>query len=95
MNLQEYINELQAFLTEHPELAESKVYYASDEEGNSFYECFHSGSVFYIHSDHAENYELEEKYSDFNEFVEEQDLDYGEEARKEWETHYIPVVIIN
>ena len=62
MNLQEYVNKLQTFLTEHPELAESKVYYASDEEGNSFYECSHSGYVFYIHSEDAENYELEEKY---------------------------------
>ena len=32
MNLQEYINQLQTFLTEHPEMAESKVYYASDDE---------------------------------------------------------------
>lgn len=95
MNLQEYINKLQTFLAEHPELAESKVYYASDEEGNSFYECFYSGSVFYIHSDNAESYGIEEIYSDFDEFIEEQDLDYGEEARKEWETYYIPVVIIN
>ena len=69
MNLQEYINELQTFLTEHPELAQSKVYYASDEECNSFYECYHSGSIFYIHSDTAENYELEEKYLDFNENI--------------------------
>lgn len=46
MNLQEYINKLQTFLTEHPEVAESKVYYASDEEGNSFYECCHSASIF-------------------------------------------------
>ena len=95
MNLQEYINELQSFLTEHPEMAESKVYYASDEEGNSFYECFHSGSVFYTHSDNAESYELEEKYADFDEFVEEQDLDYREEARKKWDTYYIPIVVIN
>ena len=95
MNLQEYINQLQIFLTEHPELAESKVYYASDEEGNSFYECCHSASIFYIHLDNAESYELEEKYSDFNEFMEEQEFDSEEEARKEWETYYIPVVIIN
>lgn len=95
MNLQEYINKLQSFLTEHPEMAESKVYYASDEEGNSFYQCSSSGFIFYIHSDYAENYELEEKYLNFNEFMEEQDFDSEEEARKEWETYYIPVVIIN
>ncbi len=95
MNLQEYINKLQSFLTEHPEMAESKVYYASDEEGNSFYQCSSSGFIFYIHSDHAENYELEEKYLDFNEFMEEQNFDSEEEARKEWETYYISVVIIN
>ena len=95
MNLQEYINKLQSFLTEHPEMAESKVYYASDEEGNSFYQCLHSGFVFYIHSDNTENYELEEKYLDFNEFMEEQDFDSEEEARKEWDTHYIPIVVIN
>ncbi len=95
MNLQEYINKLQSFLTEHPEMAESKVYYASDEEGNSFYQCSSSGFIFYIHSDYAESYELEEKYLDFNEFMEEQDFDSEEEARKEWETYYIPVVIIN
>lgn len=95
MNLQEYINQLQTFLTENPELAESKVYYASDEEGNSFYECYHSGSIFYIHSDNIKSYELEQKYADFDEFVEEQDLDYGEEALKEWEAHYIPIVVIN
>ena len=94
MNLQEYINQLQTFLTEHPEIAESKVYYASDEEGNSFYECCHSGSIYYIHSDNMESYELEEKYADFDEFVEEQELDYGEEARKEWDTYYIPIVVI-
>ena len=95
MNLQEYINKLQTFLTEHPELAESKVYYASDEEGNSFYECSHSGFIFYIHLDHAGNYELEDKYSDFNEFMEEQEFDSEEEARKEWDTYYIPIVVIN
>ena len=95
MNLQEYINRLQTFLTEHPELAESKVYYASDEECNSFYECCHSASIFYIHLDDAENYELEEKYLDFNEFMEEQEFDSEEEARKEWDTYYIPIVVIN
>ena len=95
MNLQEYTNELQTFLTEHPETAESKVYYASDEEGNSFYACCTSGFIYYIHSDNMESYELEEKYADFDEFVEEQELDYGEETRKEWETHYIPIVVIN
>ena len=95
MNLQEYINELQTFLTEHPELAQSKVYYSSDEEGNSFYECYHSGFIFYIHLDTAESYELEEKYLDFNEFMEEQDFDSEEEASKEWETYYIPIVVVN
>ena len=95
MNLQEYINELQSFLTEHPEMAESKVYYASDEEGNSFYECYHSGSIFYTHLENAESYELEEKYLDFNEFMEEQDFDSEEEVRKEWDTYYIPIVVIN
>ena len=29
------------------------------------------------------------------EFMEEQDFGSEEEARKEWETYYIPVVIIN
>ena len=32
---------------------------------------------------------------DFNEFMEEQNFDSEEEARKEWDTYYIPVVIIN
>ena len=95
MNLQEYIDELQTFLTEHPELAQSKVYYASDEECNSFYECSSPGFIFYIHLDHAESYELEDKYLDFNEFMEEQDFGSEEEARKEWETYYIPIVVIN
>ena len=95
MNLQEYINKLQSFLTEHPQLAESKVYYASDEEGNSFYECSNSGFIFYIHLNDVENYELEEKYLNFNEFMEEQDFGSEEEARKEWETYYIPIVVIN
>ena len=95
MNLQEYINKLQTFLTEHPKMAESKVYYASDEEGNSFYQCSSPGFIFYIHLDHAESYELEDKYLDFNEFMEEQDFGSEEEARKEWETYYIPIVVIN
>ena len=95
MNLQEYINKLQSFLTEHPEMAESKVYYASDEEGNSFYQCSSSGFIFYIHSDNTESYELEEKYLDFNEFMEEQNFDSEEQARKEWDTYYIPIVVIN
>ena len=95
MNLQEYINKLQSFLTEHPEMAESKVYYASDEEGNSFYQCSSSGFIFYIHSDNTESYELEEKYLDFNEFREEQNFDSEEQARKEWDTYYIPIVVIN
>ena len=95
MNLQEYINKLQSFLTEHPEMAESKVYYASDEEGNSFYQCSSSGFIFYIHSDNTESYELEEKYLDFNEFMEEQEFDSEEQARKEWDTYYIPIVVIN
>lgn len=95
MNLQEYINELQIFLAAHPEMANSKVYYASDEEGNSFYECYHSGTIFYTHLSNVGSYELEERYVDFNEFMEEQDFDSEEEARKEWETYYIPIVVVN
>ena len=94
MNLQEYVNELQTFLTEHPELAESKVYYASDDEGNAFRPVWSSSSVIYTTPDDLNHNELENTYNDFQDFKFDCDLDL-KDAKLFFDKNYVPVVVIN
>lgn len=94
MNLEEYINALQLLLTEHPELKKAPVYYASDDEGNAFRQVWSNGTVMYTTPDELNNYELENKYNDFQDFTDDCNLDM-EDAKRFFDKNYIPVVVIN
>lgn len=41
MTFKDYVNNLNQFLKENPELAEAKTIYASDDEGNSYREVIY------------------------------------------------------
>ena len=94
MNLEEYVNALQLLLTEHPELKKAPVYYASDNEGNAYHQVWSSGTILYTTPDELSNYELENKYNDFQDFTDDCDLN-TKDAKQFFDKNYIPVVVIN
>lgn len=51
LTLQTYIQQLQEFLDDNPELAEAEVWYASDDEGNNYQKVGYSPSLKVIEKD--------------------------------------------
>lgn len=94
MNLEEYVNALQVLIEQRPELRKAPVYYASDDEGNAYRQVWFNGTVIYTTPDELNNYELENKYNDFQDFTSDCDLDM-EDAKRFFDKNYIPVVVIN
>lgn len=104
MTLNEYIESLTRLIKDTPLLAYAFVYYASDEEGNSYNPCWANGTILYTHKDNINNRELEnDAYNDFEEFLSENscsftdpgDEDENDRLQDEWDKYYIPVVVVN
>ena len=94
MNLEEYVNALQVLIEKRPELRKAPVYYASDDEGNAYRQVWSSGTILYTTPDELSNYELENKYNDFQDFTDDCDLN-TKDAKQFFDKNYIPVVVIN
>lgn len=84
MTLNEYLTQLQEFLSENPELADVKVAYAADDEGNNY-----SGNVYGPSIRHK--HKSEGDYSFETAIDKDDDVEYYEENKEELE----PVVLIN
>jgi hypothetical protein len=80
MKLSEYIKGLTEFMSENGDM---DVYYASDDEGNSYTRVGYSGSKFYLHPD-------DKKYRVDCVYQEEDMAGYGAEA-----SDFVPICVVN